>query len=194
MSEKKIHKSVLLIISVFFALLIIIAKNNHYNYSLLNRIDEITSLILGFIIIFGMLFVQITIEGRIKYLINSLLTGILLISLFFFLLGTNLCSENILSHSDNMQYDLFIIQKNCGATTSYEYKVLLRDRRTFLSKEKVIFKSYSYPVPHQVKFLNDNTVQIFSGNGINNSDFVVSFDKETLNTDKSFEFYNGKLY
>jgi len=194
MPDKRIISGILLVLSVLSILVILTAKINYYNHALLNRIDEATPLILGFILICAIFIVQIDIQHWIKYLINIVLTGILLVSLHFVLLEKDLCDKKTIFKTENNQYSLLIVQKNCGATTAYEYKVLLLERGTNLPKEKVIFKSHAFPAPSHVKFLNDNTIEITSKDGSTAPNFVVSFDKKTLNTDKSLKFYNGKPY
>lgn len=184
----------LVILLVLLTLVIIVADINYYNHVFLNKINEATPLILGLILICAILLVEISIKRWMKYLINTVLTGMLLICLFFFFLEKDLCNEEILLESENTQHQLLMVQNNCGATTSYEYKVLLSGKDSFLRKERVIFKSYAYPIPTDVKFLSDNSIQIVSRSVSHTQDFVVLFDEETLNTDKTFEFYNGKQY
>jgi len=67
-------------------------------------------------------------------------------------------------------------------------------RRLISDDANMKIQSYSYPVPQQVNFLNDETVQIFCQDGIHTSKFTVSFDNRTLNTDRTLEFYKGKVY
>jgi len=191
---RKFSRILLVILLVLLTLVIIVADINYYNHVFLNKINEATPLILGLILICAILLVEISIKRWMKYLINTVLTGMLLICLFFFFLEKDLCNEEILLESENTQHQLLMVQNNCGATTSYEYKVLLSGKDSFLRKERVIFKSYAYPIPTDVKFLSDNSIQIVSRSVSHTQDFVVLFDEETLNTDKTFEFYNGKQY
>ncbi|QTA85833.1 DUF5412 [Desulfonema magnum] len=182
--------------SVLLMTTVIIAKINWQNYALFNRIGEMTSVIFMFILLCFIFLIQINIGNKIKYVINSFFILVLLCSLFLFFFSRDLCNEEIISRSvsGNDQYQLFIIQKNCGATTDYEYRILLQETGTFLPKEKIIFQSYSYPVPRQVTFLNDNKIQISCQSAGDKTNFMISFDEKTLNTDKTLLFYSGDIY
>ncbi|MCP4119685.1 MAG: hypothetical protein GY737_30645 [Desulfobacteraceae bacterium] len=194
MLNKRRLSIILLILSVLSMLVILTAHINYYNHALLNRIHEATSLIAGFILICAIFIVQIDIEHWIKYLINIVLTGILIVSLLFAPIAKELCDEKTIFESEYKQYNLLIVRKNCGATTSLEYNVLLLDGGAFLHKEKIIFKSYASPAPIHAEFLNDNTIQISSKDGSTAPNFVVSFDKKTLTPDKTLQFNNGEPY
>ena len=93
--------------------------------------------------------------------------------------------------SKNGQYTALIVVSDGGATTAFDYKVLLRnsDSKLPLSRESVIFRSYSDPTPEKIRFTARNTIEIRCDD---TSVFAVSFDERTLAPDRKLKFYRGK--
>lgn len=95
------------------------------------------------------------------------------------------------TQTDDKAYVLELLRRDGGATTAYSYEVILRRQKSsWLSRSQVtVFQSYGYPVPVNVAFLADSTIQIQIDDG---STYETTVELPTLKLEQSWNFYKGE--